>query len=178
MFNLLDPVTIADVKDGTSNVIMLGEVTNRSFCCGQQWKGKSGRPRIGTGEPVYRSLLVATAPWTNTHVWIDAPAGPGPLLRADGMPGALWGNWNNPHVMAPLYYAHYSQNVEWPGASSSHGGGGNFAMCDGSVRTISPAIATGGGSAGPIGDAYGRYGNVWSAIHFIQGIPDKSMPNF
>jgi prepilin-type processing-associated H-X9-DG protein len=93
------------------------------------------------------------------------------------MPGALWGSWASPYVMAPVYYAHYAQNVEWPGASSSHGAGGNFALCDGSVRTIATTIAV-GGQGGAVGDAYGRYGNVWSAIHLIQGIPDKSNPNF
>jgi type II secretory pathway pseudopilin PulG len=33
VFPLMDPVGIRDIKDGTSNVIMVGEVTNRAFCC-------------------------------------------------------------------------------------------------------------------------------------------------
>ena len=48
VFSLIDPVGIQDIKDGTSNVIAVGEVTNRGFCCGQQWKGGSGQGRIGT----------------------------------------------------------------------------------------------------------------------------------
>jgi prepilin-type N-terminal cleavage/methylation domain-containing protein/prepilin-type processing-associated H-X9-DG protein len=167
VFPVMDPVGINDIKDGTSNVIMLGEVTNRGFCCGSQWQGQSGRPRVGTGEPVFRSLLVATAAWVDTHVWIDA--GGGPLLRADGTNGPIWHIWNNPHGMHPVYWCHYSQNVEWPGAASFHPGGGNFALADGSVRSIPPQMNTGGG------DPWGRGGNVWTSAHLIRGIPDKTL---
>jgi len=173
MFNLLDPVSIADVLDGTSNCVMLGEVTNKSFCCGTQFKAKSGRSRVGNGEPVARSLLVATAGWVNSHAWIDAPIGPGPLLRADGTVGPLWQPaWQSPYVMGPTYYAQYAQNVEWPGAGSRHGSGGNYAMCDGSVKSISYTIGVGNG------DNLGQAGNVWTAIHFIQGVATKTAPNF
>jgi len=172
VFPLLDPVAIQDILDGTSNVIAVGEVGNRSFQSGQQWKGGSGYVRIGT-ESVHRSLLVAPAPYLYTHVWIDSPAGPGPLLNAQGNPGQIWvPGWTSPYVMAPVYYSNYSQNVEWPGAGSKHRAGANFLLCDGSVRILSPSIATG------TGDAYGRYGNVWSAIHYIQGIKEKTPASF
>jgi prepilin-type N-terminal cleavage/methylation domain-containing protein/prepilin-type processing-associated H-X9-DG protein len=177
VFPLMDNVAIGDIRDGTSNVIAVGEVTNRAFASGSQWRGNSGRPRVGTGEPVFRSVLVAPAAWTNTHVWIDE--GGGPLLRADGQAGALWGNWNNPHGMAPVYYCHYSMGVEWPGAGSQHPSGGNFAMADGSVKFIKDNMQTGGGinpatSAPVLGDPYGRWGNIWSGAHEIQKIGDAS----
>jgi prepilin-type N-terminal cleavage/methylation domain-containing protein/prepilin-type processing-associated H-X9-DG protein len=175
VFSLLDPVGIRDVKDGTSNVIMVGEATNRGFCCGSQWRANSGRPRIGTGEPVFRSLIVAPTIWPDAqHVWVIQAGGP--LLRANGTnpwdaPGT-WGVWNNPHAYPPVYYSHYAQSVEWPGTSSVHPGGGQYLLVDGSVRTISENMATG------TGDAYGRNGNIWSGAHYIQKIPDHTQVIF
>jgi prepilin-type N-terminal cleavage/methylation domain-containing protein len=176
VFPLLDPVSIADIKDGTSNVIMVGEVSNRSFTGGQQWRGGSGRVRIGTGEPVFRSLLVATAAWINDHVWVTAAGGP--LRRADGSVGAVWGPWGSPHGFPPVFYAHYSQGVEWPGSGSFHPGGGQFCLADASVRFIQENMATGTANAQPNigqGDPYGRGGNVWSGAHLIRKIEDASV---
>ncbi len=178
VFPLLDPVGLRDIRDGTSNVIMVGEVTNRGFCCGTQWRGGSGRPRIAN-EPVFRSLLVAPQAWVNDHVWIT-PAG-GPLLRADGTIGAVWGTWAAPYALHPVYYGHYSQNVEWPGAASYHPGGGQFCLADASVRFISQSMAT--GALDPAtgigqGDAYGRSGNIWSGAHEIRKINTASIVVF
>jgi hypothetical protein len=179
VFTLMDPVGISDIRDGTSNVIMVGEVTNRSFCCRPtptgdpfRWKGNSGVPRVAT-QPVFRSVLIAPSAWTNTHAWIDA--GGGPLLRADGTPGAVWGSWANPHAFPPVFYGHYPMGVEWPGAGSHHPSGAQFTLADGSVKFIKDNISNGGqinpATGTPVvGDAYGRYGNIWGGAHEIQKI--------
>jgi type II secretory pathway pseudopilin PulG len=165
-FSLYDACRIEDITDGTSNTILVGEVGNTSYTPGQQWVGGSGTLRKGNNG-VFRSLLVTTSSWPDPgHGWI-ATAGKGPqLLRADGTTGGLWGQWAAPYVMSPVYYAHYSQNVEWPGTGSQHPGGSQYCRADGSVTTVARSVATG---ANPQGDAYGRFGNVWTAMHTISG---------
>ena len=39
-------------------------------------------------------------------------------------------------------------------------------------------LSVGNGIGGPKGDPYGRWGNVWTAAHLIQGIPDKTQVTF
>lgn len=165
VFPLMDPVKISDIKDGTTNTIMVGEVSVGSFCCRgsgvSQWQGGSGRFRTG-GSRVFRSLLVAPSNWVSSHPWINQRGG-GPLLRADGTVGGLWGPWTSPYAMHPVYYDHYAMNVEWPGAGSAHPSGAMFCMADASVRFIAETIATGNGNS------LGAGGNVWVAAHTING---------
>jgi prepilin-type N-terminal cleavage/methylation domain-containing protein len=186
VFPLYDAVAIGDIRDGTSNIIAVGEVTNRSFagCTGCQWRGNAGRPRVGTGEPVFRSVLIAPAAYVADHVWLQPPHGAGTLLRSDGTSAAqgIWHTWSSPHAYWPVYYTHYAMGVEWLGAGSHHPSGAQFCMADGSVKFIKDTMSVGGNlnSAGTpvIGDAYGRWGNIWTGAHHIQKIPDASTVKF
>jgi prepilin-type N-terminal cleavage/methylation domain-containing protein len=190
VFPLMDSVAIGDIRDGTSNVIMVGETTMRGYCCRpntaapdpNRWKGGTGRVRIGQHEPVFRVPLVAPAAWTNTHQWIDL--GGGPLLRMDGNAGAVWGTWNNPHAFYPVLYGHYAPNVEWPTEGSNHPSGVLVCLADGSVKFVKDTVSNGGGinPAAPgtpaMGDAYGRWGNIWAGMHEIQKIANATPYTF
>jgi prepilin-type N-terminal cleavage/methylation domain-containing protein/prepilin-type processing-associated H-X9-DG protein len=180
MFPLMDQFNIGEVRDGTSNTVLIGEVGSTSFTRdlgGSQWATSQTRPRSPGDEAVVRSAMVATTNWgVLDHPWIRA--GGGPILAADGTNSPLWvSQWAAPYILAPTYWTHYAMTREWPGAGSNHPNGAQFCMADGSVKWIGKNITVGGNSLGAIGDPWGRYGNVWSAIHYPVGIFDKTPVN-
>lgn len=175
VFSLIDPVGLRDITDGTSNVFMVGEVTNRGMARlgPNSFYGGWGRPR--PTDPVFRSLLVSPQAWTRDHVWITQACGP--LLDANGGTNFYGsGNWwANPYACTPTYFCQSTINCDWPGPASQHPNGAQFVLADGHVKFINQSIACGGrnpAGANVIGDAYGRWGNMWSAAHYIQGIVD------
>jgi hypothetical protein len=175
----MDRVRLSDIKDGTSYTIAIGEVTKSGFCCRPaptgttRWQGGSGSLRVNTSR-VVRSSLIAPASWNSDHTWVLA-AGHGQMLTAAGDPGHLggaisqWWNGGVAHMMFPVYYDHYAMGVEWPGAGSTHPGGAQFALADGSSRFISETISTGNAVQGGTNANMGINGNVWVAAHTIQG---------
>jgi len=182
VFPLIDPVALRDIVDGTSNIFMVGETTNRSFAAlGSIWRGGGGRRR--PTDPVVRCLFVSPQPWVNDHVWITPAAGP---LKDAGGGSNYYGTaqwWGtNPvtqtveYLMTPTYFCQNAINNNWPGAGSEHPGGAHFVLADGHVKFIDQNIATGGNPNGAQGDPWGRYGNVWTAAHLISGIRDGT-PN-
>jgi hypothetical protein len=89
----------------------------------------------------------------------------GPLLNAEGQNSNLWGPWTWPdHSFYPVYYYVNGSGVEWHSAASSHPSGIQTCLADGSVRFVPYTIAVGNT------DPFGRYGNVWSAAHTLDGI--------
>ncbi len=174
---------IQDVKDGTSNVIMVGETGNTGFTGpGSQWNTNQCRARNPGTEAVVRSLLVAPTNYAvMNHSWITEAAGP--LIAVDGSQNVLWlPGMTSPYIMSPVYYCHFIIGREWPGPGSSHPNGAQFVMVDGSVKFINKTIATGYAANGiGQGDPYGRNGNVYSALHYFQGYPQykpQSPPSF
>ncbi|HEX5104103.1 MAG TPA: DUF1559 domain-containing protein [Pirellulaceae bacterium] len=168
MLPVIDPQTLSDVQDGTSYVIFVSETTTEGYCCvasADRWIGGSGSTRRASiGHSVTHTALISPAANVVSSPWVDAPAGPGPVLRADGSSGGFW--WPGNHVHGPIYVAHWGPNTEWPGPASHHPGGIQSLLVDGSVRFIPNSISQGN----PAGDAYGRYGNIWVAAHYPNGI--------
>jgi len=161
IFTLLVPTKIRDITDGTSNTIMVGEVTARGYT-GSQFPGR-GFPREGNSG-VFRSALVATGvhPTIATFVRDDGYMPyPVNLMRPDGSCCGYWGPWEAPYAYKPTYVDHYGINSEWPGASSSHPGGAQFCMGDGSVRFISHNIHFTTSSAGTQ--------NLWHSLNTMHG---------
>lgn len=163
VFTLLSATQISDIRDGTSNTVMVGEVGTRSYS-GSRNSGE-GTPRRGTSG-VFRAALVSTM----CHPTIAQEKGRtirGPILKADGS-GPItewWTPWSSPYAYKPTYVSHYGMNSDWPGPSSMHPGGAQFGLADGSVKFIAQTISCGN----PPWDAEGEYGNVWQAIHTING---------
>jgi len=177
MFPLMDQFSINEVRDGSSNTVLVGEVGSTGFTSdfgGSQWNTNKNRARFPGDDAVVRSALVAPTNWgVMDHPWIRA--GGGPIIAADGSSNPLWiSQWSAPYILAPSYWVHYAIGREWPGPGSSHPGGAQFCMVDGSVKFISKNISTGGNTLGAQGDAWGRYGNVYSALHYPAGIFDKT----
>ena len=182
MFPLMDAMGLQEVKDGTSNTILVGETGSTGFTGpGDQWNTRGCRPRNNGTEAVVRSLLVSPAAWIPDDSpwgldWIRK--GGGPLISANGTPGQpIWvPGWTSPYIMKPTYYCHYSIGREWPGPGSSHPNGAQFTMTDGAVKFINKTVSVGNNTDPNYGrgDPWGRGGNVWSALHYPQGIDTKS----
>jgi prepilin-type N-terminal cleavage/methylation domain-containing protein len=122
VFSIIDPVGISDIKDGTTNTILLGETTvgaNRyppapfqpqPAPAGWNWNGGIGALRQGN-DRVFRSLLIAPVPYINSHVWIDGAAGGGPLLNSEGAAAAAWSNWAAPYGYYPTFWSSSAPNT-------------------------------------------------------------------
>jgi hypothetical protein len=134
-----------------------------------------GRVRSTAHRIVFRSPFVSPTPWENAHTWLTNVGGP--LLDAMGTSTNLWGSWGSPeHAFHPVYRYANGFGYDWSEPGSSHPSGGQFCLADGSVRFVPYTVSTGVGTTqcgtgAPIcyGDVIGRYGNMWAAMHTING---------
>jgi prepilin-type N-terminal cleavage/methylation domain-containing protein/prepilin-type processing-associated H-X9-DG protein len=135
MFGAGMSARIAELSDGTSNTIMLGEATAFGFQDGFQRNG-GGKQRPGGANAVVRAAFIAPVVDGSPLAW----GYPNP----DGSAGGGW--WsktldpNYPHVFKPTYLYTCALNGDWHGPNSRHEGGAHFGMADGSVRFISENI--------------------------------------
>jgi len=150
---------LSDILDGTSNTVMIAEVTTGSYAGGPGNTNANGRPRVGA-EAVFRSAFVAA---TFTNAVTQGRDGAGNLyLHPDGTaitspPG--WFQGANPHHYAPIYMNHGGINTAWSGANSLHTGGIHVALADGAVKFMNENIDWG----------------QWRAFNSIAGSEDAPM---
>ncbi|QDU49299.1 DUF1559 domain-containing protein [Gimesia panareensis] len=166
IFEILTPIGVRNIVDGTSNTIIVGEVSAHGYKNGAIRTGGTGVARLGN-DGVFRSSLLAT------HSNGDVNAGP--LLDPEGTPRggnpatATW--WKSaPYAFQPTFLAAWGPNANWPGSGSVHEGGAFYLMADGAVRFISESIdTTPWPSTSPIGLSDPRSGGVWMALNTHNG---------
>ncbi|MCA9059522.1 MAG: DUF1559 domain-containing protein, partial [Planctomycetaceae bacterium] len=140
---------IGQITDGTTNTILLGEVSTAGFTpdpgVPAQLKNGGGHLRDNLpGNAVFRAALIA--PQSHSDVMDKAAMAFFPQkwqgqvwVNPDGQTNGFW--WRSaPYVFQPTYLASFGLNTEYRGATSVHTAGGHFLLCDGSVRFISENI--------------------------------------
>ena len=127
-------VSISDIRDGTENTIMIGEVTTTGFKNGRIWSSGTGAQRTATNESVFRAAFVALGAYGYccelglfNEVDNSGVKEPGFFLR-------------NPFGYAPTYVSAYGPNTEWPGASSLHNQRLHVAYAGGHVDEVDEGI--------------------------------------
>jgi prepilin-type processing-associated H-X9-DG protein len=138
VFTITKTRRMADLVDGTTNVVACAEVNSTGY----KWGGiricGTGQPRLNTGERVFRAAFVFTGRYGECCI---PNQGLYEFVRPDG--SALVDDWfpaPSPHAFSPTHISVYGPNSEWPGASSLHAGGLNVVLADGSARFVTETI--------------------------------------
>jgi len=162
---------LEDMKDGTSNTIGIAETSTQGF---QPRPGAPGHQAMGgvlrgggMNNGVFRTPFIDTG--SNGDVMDSAAlrgigqVGVRTWVRPDGAVAGFW--WKaSPYAHPPTYLACFGLNNDWRGASSVHVGGGQFLLCDGSVRFISENLQ---GAQQP---------SLWFALHTFDGGVQAGQP--
>ncbi len=129
LFTVTRTHSFADIKDGTSNSIVVAETNATGYKWGHIWTSDTGKRRLATGEGVFRSAFVATG------VHGTCSAGLYSEVDDSGVKTPVWFR-AGPHSFTPTYLAAWGPNAEWPGAGSSHPQIIQVGRADGGVDSI------------------------------------------
>jgi prepilin-type N-terminal cleavage/methylation domain-containing protein len=129
---------MADITDGTSNTLLVAEVTSFGFFQG------STMDTMGTGAPGTPSQNYTSAAFIDVST--DGAIGKGPWRRSDGNTTNGWqystgtGTTSAPRLRGPIFMVRGGVNAHQYGCNSLHPGICNVVLCDGSVRAISETM--------------------------------------
>lgn len=126
---------IADVTDGTSNVVMAAECNSTGYKWGGFHTSGTGWKRANApGERVFRAAFVGTG--TNGQCCET-----GKYSKPDNS-GPRTAGWfkAGPYAFSPSYLTAWGPKVEWPGAGGVHPAVTMVVAVDGSVRAVSDSI--------------------------------------
>lgn len=154
---------IKDVRDGPSNTIIVGEVTNTGLSQGTMWKNGTGTPKANAN-PLVRAAFLSIP----GSAFADGGCYSANMLMPDGTTTACSSsqNWvQNPRAFRPTYIYYGGINLWEYGANSFHTGGAHFLLADGAVRFISQNLdfGTENGTGTP------GQGGVWEALNTNNG---------
>ncbi len=135
VFTPLQTTRLADIKDGTSNTIMVAEVNSTGFKQGAKYSAGTGLERRPESEAIFRSAFVATG--------YEGPCCSGRFSEVDGSGVKMPQTWfrTNPNSYAPTYLSAWGPNSDWPGASSRHPALVQALRADGGVDQIKDSIS-------------------------------------
>lgn len=134
--------TLAEVVDGTSNTLLVAEVTSYGFFGGAPWTNAQGVPGSAGRAFAHAAFVDVTtdgciANGAATPIW----------TKADGSGTGTWiypvpaaGTTGAPGIGGPVFMTYGGINSHTWGVNSLHPGIANVVLCDGSARPVAETI--------------------------------------
>lgn len=157
---------IKDIVDGSSQTIMVGEVTAYGFTTGLNTMYRNGGGRT-IGNPmraVFRPALCAVGS-NSRYPAPNSATPPYPDGSGTGVSGTWW-QGGSPNAADATYLGAWGMNSEWQGPNSLHAGGCQFLMGDGTVRFINQSLQFQMPTGAP---GTTTFSSIWFSLHTRNG---------